>query len=156
VTKHVPCRTICPVSRLSWINRGYEEVYEVVQHCHRIFDNSFNGNCRQFWKYIRAKHKDFHNISTLIVDGKVIPNSKSKADALNNYLESGLSDIPLMSGNDNPANTLPTIPTITFSVAEIQHQLSLLDANKASGPEVSLKTVQMKYLQCCKLYLPSH
>ena len=30
-----------------------------------MFDNSFNGNCKQFWKYIRAKCKDHHNISTL-------------------------------------------------------------------------------------------
>jgi len=34
-----------------------------------------------------------------------------------------------------PVNSLPTMPSITFSVAGIQHQLSLLDTNKASEPD---------------------
>ena len=106
----------------------------------RMFDNSFNGNRRQFWKYIRAKRKDYHNISTLIVDGESISDTKSKANALNNYFESvftkeNLSNIPSMNGCNNPVNALPTMPSITFSVAGIQHQLSLLDTNKASGPD---------------------
>ena len=33
----------------------------------RMFDNSFNGNRKQFWKYIRAKLKNHHNMSTLMV-----------------------------------------------------------------------------------------
>ena len=39
-------------------------------HFNRMFDNSFNGNRKQFWKYTRAKRKDHQNISTLIVDGE--------------------------------------------------------------------------------------
>jgi len=41
----------------------------------RIFaiDASFGGNHRQFWKYIRAKHKDNNEISTCISDAKVKP-----------------------------------------------------------------------------------
>jgi len=106
----------------------------------RMFDDSFDGNRRQFWKYIRAKRKDFHNISTLTVNGKVISDSKSKADALNNYFESvftkeDLSNIPSMSGSENPPSTLSAMASITFSVAGIQQQLSLLDSNKASGPD---------------------
>jgi len=33
----------------------------------RIFDTSTGGNRCQFWKYIRAKHKDNNEISTLKV-----------------------------------------------------------------------------------------
>ena len=48
---------------------------------------------------VRAKRKDYHNISTLIVDSESIPDTKSKANALNNYFESvftkeNLSNIP--------------------------------------------------------------
>ena len=32
-------------------------------------------------------------------------------------------------------NILPGMPDITFSVTGIQHQLSILDTNKASGPD---------------------
>ena len=32
-------------------------------------------------------------------------------------------------------NLLPGMPDITFSVTGIQHQLSILDTNKASGPD---------------------
>jgi len=42
----------------------------------KMFDNSLNGNRRQFWKYVRAKRKENHNISTLVVDGKPITESK--------------------------------------------------------------------------------
>jgi len=41
-------------------------------HFNRMLDNSFKGNPKQFWKYIRAKRKDHQNISTLIVDGETI------------------------------------------------------------------------------------
>jgi len=53
-----------------------------------MFDNSFNGNHKQFLKNIRAKHKDHHNISTLVVDGETISGAINKANALNNYFQS--------------------------------------------------------------------
>ena len=34
-----------------------------------LFDNSFGGNKRQFWKYIKAKRKDTNAISTIMIDG---------------------------------------------------------------------------------------
>jgi len=52
----------------------------------KMFDNSHNGNRRQFWKYIRAQCKENHSISTLVVDGKPITESKCKANALNIYV----------------------------------------------------------------------
>ena len=35
---------------------------------------------------------------------------------------------------DRSGSPLPSIPNVTFTVPGIQHQLSTLDANKASGP----------------------
>ena len=103
----------------------------------RIFDTSFDGNRRQFWKYIRVKCKDNNEIPTLKVNGQCISDSKSKATVLNNYFKSvftneDLSHIPSMDGSGSP---LPSIPNVTFTVPGIQHQLSTLDANKASGPD---------------------
>jgi len=34
----------------------------------RLFDNSFSGNKRQFWKNIKAKRKDTNEISTIMID----------------------------------------------------------------------------------------
>ena len=48
-----------------------------IAPCNRMLDNSFNGNRKQFWKYIRAKCKDHHNISTLVVDGETISDTVS-------------------------------------------------------------------------------
>jgi len=106
-------------------------------HNSRILNTSFDGNRRQFWKYIRAKRKDNNEIPTLKVNGQCISDSKSKATVLNNYFKSvftneDLSRIPSMEGSGSP---LPSIPNVTFTVPGIQHQLSILDANKASGPD---------------------
>ena len=38
-------------------------------YCRRMFDDSFSGNRRQFWKYIKAKRKDSTGISPLLVNG---------------------------------------------------------------------------------------
>jgi len=46
----------------------------------RMFDNSFNGNYKQCWKHIRAKRKEHHNISTLVVDGETISDTVNKAN----------------------------------------------------------------------------
>ena len=106
----------------------------------RLFDGSFGGNRRQFWKYIRAKRKENRNISTLVVDGQPISDSKEKANVLNKYFESvftkeNLSNIPLMNQGNDSINHLPDIPNITLSTNGIQHQLSVLDTNKASEPD---------------------
>ena len=103
----------------------------------KLFDGSFSGNRRQFWKYIRAKRKDNHNISTLVTNGLPISDSKEKANVLNKHFESvftkeNLSNVPVMNQSNN---LLPGMPDTTFSVTGIQHQLSILDTNKASGPD---------------------
>jgi len=37
-----------------------------------LFDNSFKGNRRQFWKYVRAKRQDKPDIPTLLVNNHPI------------------------------------------------------------------------------------
>ena len=54
----------------------------------RLFNNSFSGNRRQFWKYIRAKKQDKHDIPTLLIGDQTIHHAKDKANALNNHFKS--------------------------------------------------------------------
>ena len=49
----------------------------------RLFDNSFSGNHQQFWRYIRAKCQDKHDIPTLFMDDQPIHSARGKANALN-------------------------------------------------------------------------
>jgi len=72
------------------------------------------------------------------MNGQSISDSKQKANVLiNKHFESvftkeNMSNISIM----NPSNLpLPEMPDIKFSIAGIQHQLSLLNSNKASGPD---------------------
>ena len=104
----------------------------------RLFDSSFSGNRCQFWKYVRAKRQDKHDIPTLLVDGKPVNSSKDKAKALNNHFQSvftkeNLSTIPTIS---NTINAIPDMPTLSISQSGIQQLLSTLDEQKSSGPDL--------------------
>ena len=103
----------------------------------RLFDGLFGGNCRSISE---PNEKKIITTSTLIVDGQPISDSKEKANVLNKYFESvftkeNLSDVPLMNQGNDSINCLPDMPNITFSINGIQHQLSVLDMNKVSGPD---------------------
>ena len=70
-----------------------------LSYCNRLFDESFSGNRRQFWKYIRAKRKDATSISSLLVNGSLISESKGKATVLSDQFQSvfireNRSDVP--------------------------------------------------------------
>ena len=48
----------------------------------------FTGNCQQFWKYIRAKCQDKHDIPTLFINDKPIHSATGNANALNSHFKS--------------------------------------------------------------------
>ena len=80
----------------------------------RLFDDSFNCNWCQFWKYIRARRQNDHSIPTLYVNDQPINNPKDKSDALNNHFISvftkeDLSKVP------NIEDAEVTIPNIRIS-----------------------------------------
>jgi len=62
-----------------------------MSYCSRLFDESFSSNRRQFWKYIRAKCKDATSISSLLVNGSLISESKEKASVLSDQFQSVLA-----------------------------------------------------------------
>ena len=106
----------------------------------RLFDNSFGGNKRQFWKYIKAKRKDTNAISTIMIDGSPHTDTLSKAEALNKQFKSvftheDINNIPTMATSSDTGNSFPIMSDITFSLNGKQQALCNLQVNKASGPD---------------------
>ena len=98
----------------------------------KLFDNSFKGNRRQFWKYIRAKRQDKPDIPALLVNSHPIHSAKGKANALNNHFKSvftkeNLSSIPIMDNHIDIAN----MPDVSIPEAGIYQLLTTLDEHKA-------------------------
>ena len=103
----------------------------------RLFDDSFNCNRRQFWKYIRARRQNDHSIPTLYVNDQPINSPKDKSDALNNHFISVFTkeDLSKVPNIEDVEVTIPNISPIIFTQSGIQHLLSTLDVSKASGPD---------------------
>ena len=104
-------------------------------YCRRMFDDSFANNRRQFWKYIKAKHRDSSGISPLLVDGSIISDPQGKAAVLSDQFRSvftleDTSNVPNLDGN-----TFAPMSAISISSRGIQAQLDNLDPNKAQGPD---------------------
>ena len=113
------------------INTKLKEAHN--NHYRRLFDNSFSGNRRQFWNYIRAKRQDKHDIPTLFIDDQPIHSAKDKANALNSHFKSvfteeNLSTIPTMDSHAD----VPSMPDTLISQSQL---LTMLDEHKASGPD---------------------
>ena len=62
--------------------------YAHSAYCRRLFEDSFSGNRRQFWKYIHSRRKDSSGISTLLDNGEYISDPKGKASTLSNQFQS--------------------------------------------------------------------
>ena len=113
------------------INTKLKEAHN--NYYRRLFDNSFSGNRRQFWNYIRAKRQDKHDIPTLFIDDQPIHSAKDKANALNSHFKSvfteeNLSTIPT---TDSDAD-VPSMPDTLISQSQL---LTTLNEHKASGPD---------------------
>ena len=82
----------------------------------QLFDNSFAGNCKQFWKYIQARRKEGSGISTLLIDNQFVFDPKGKATALSNQFQSvftkeDLSNVPTLEANTS-TQAMPSISLI--------------------------------------------
>ena len=105
-------------------------------YCSKLFDDSFSGNRRQFWKYIRTRRKDSSGISTLLVNDQFISDPEGKATTLSNQFQSvftreDLSSVPSL----DTINHIPTMPAISITSNGIKNLLCNLDPNKAMGPD---------------------
>ena len=105
-------------------------------YCRRLFEDSFSGNRRQFWKYIHSRRKDSSGISTLLDNGEYISDPKGKAYTLSNQFQSVFT---IEDHNSIPSlysiRHISTMPAISISTQGICNLLCNLDASKAMGPD---------------------
>ena len=105
-------------------------------YCSKLFDDSFSGNRRQFWKYIRTRRKDSSGISTLLVNDEYISDPAEKASTLSNQFQSVFtiedqSSVPSLASIDY----ISTMPAISITTRGIENLLGNLDPSKAMGPD---------------------
>ena len=111
-------------------------------YCSKLFDDSFSGNHRQFWKYIWTRCKDSSGISTLFVNDQFISDPKGKAATLSNqfqllFTREDLSSVPSLGRN----NYISTMPTISITANGIENILCNIDPNKAMDLTLHIKTL---------------
>ena len=110
-----------------------DQAHSMYQSC--LFDESFSGNRKQFWKYVRSLRKESFGIPTLLHNNKEFNTSEDKANVLNTYFQSVFTDEDLSNIPTLGTNTYPFISSITFSTQGIETILANLDPNKTSGPD---------------------
>ena len=111
-------------------------------YCSKLFDDSFSGNHRQFWKYIQTRCKDSSGISTLLVNDQFISDAKGKVATLSNqfqllFTREDLSSVPSLSRN----NCITTMPSISITANGIENILCNIDPNKAMDFTLHIKTL---------------
>ena len=77
------------------INTKLKEAHN--NYYRRSLNNSFGGNCRQFWGYTIVKHQDKHDISTLFTNNIPINSATGKANALNCHFKSAFTHENLLT-----------------------------------------------------------
>ena len=100
-----------------------------------LFDESFSGNRKQFWKYVRSLRKKSFGIPTFLHNNKEFNTSEDKTNVLNTYFQSVFTDEDLSNIPTLGTNTYPSVSSITFSTQGIETILANLDPNKSSGPD---------------------
>ena len=100
----------------------------------RLFDESFSGNRKQFWKYVRSLRKESFGIPTLLRNNKEFNTSEDKANVLTTYFQSVFTDENLSNIPTLGTNIYPSVSSITFSTQGNETILANLDPNKSSGP----------------------
>jgi hypothetical protein len=99
-------------------------------------DHSEYSGMKRFWTFVKHRRSDFSNISPLKVAGRLITDSKQKAEALNNQFQSVFTketDFQFTSSARN--QTYPSIPTITITSPGVEKLLKNLKPGKAAGPD---------------------
>ena len=105
------------------------------------------SNNKRFWSYVKNQKQDRCGISVLKVNGKIVNNNVTMANALNDQFNSvfskreplDLKSICKLSLNkisdSNSWQTGPTMPDIFVSVPGVKKLLNNLNPHKAMGPD---------------------
>ena len=97
-------------------------------------DSNPYGSMKRFWTFIKHKRTDANGVAPLRVNGKLINDSKLKAEALNRQFQSVFTkEAPL--NLTAPAYQFPELPYINITVPGVLKLLRNLKPGKAAGPD---------------------
>ena len=118
-----------------------DELSKMTKKLCRDFEHDISKkiktNPKGFWRYVQSKVKSRSHLPDLKSDdGTILTDPKEKADELNNYFASVLTDenktnIPKLEERHNGNK----IFTIEITPEMVKAKLSKLNANKAAGPD---------------------
>ena len=109
-----------------------------------LLGENLQSNPKKFWSYIKSLKQDNVSIPPLKVNNQTITDSKSKANALNNYFKSVFTTD--YTATQPPAETspFPSIDNVTVTTPGIVKLINNLKPNKASGPDqVSVRLLKL-------------
>ena len=97
---------------------------------------------KRFWTYVKHQRSSSCGVSPLRNDGKLVTDSKQKAEILNNQFFKAFSDGATFSAeefmencNMNTKRNANIMPEIEITVKGVEKLLSGLNPNKATGPD---------------------
>ena len=97
-------------------------------------DPSIYSSLKRFWTYVKHQKTDHSGVAPLKVNGKLVSDPRSKAEALNAQFQSVFtreSDFNI----DPPSQIAPSLPEISISTRGVEKLLRQLKPGKASGPD---------------------
>ena len=97
-------------------------------------DPSIYSSLKRFWTYVKHQKTDHSGVAPLKVNGKLVSDPTSKAEALNAQFQSVFtreSDFNI----DPPSKIAPSLPEICISTRGVEKLLRQLKPGKASGPD---------------------
>jgi len=110
--------------------------WEYVTDIVTLQDSDSNGftNIKRFWKFIKHQTTDFHEVSPLKVDERLVTDPQFKAEALNLQFQSVFTHETLPDIH-NPQTQIPLMLDIAITGAGVLKLLKNLNPSKASGPD---------------------
>ena len=109
---------------------------KVNDYINGILEENIKSKPKKFWRFIRSKRNENMGVSPLInSSGKLVTDSKGKADVLNKQYQSVFTQEKTGTLPDIGESSIPSITDITFTIPGIEKLLKGLDTSKSNGPD---------------------
>ena len=106
------------------------------QYMEDVVSDSYKGNPKKFWSYIKSTRQESAGVSPLKnEDGFLKSDNLSKANILNNQFESVFTKEDTSSLPDKEPSPHPELPDITVNWKGVHKLLKVLKSFKATGPD---------------------
>eukprot|EP00794_Sanderia_malayensis_P005534 gene5533-6219_t len=106
------------------------------EYINGILEENIKSKPKKFWRFIKSKRNEDMGVSPLInSNGKLVTDSKGKADVLNKQYQSVFTQEKVDKLPDVGESSIPSISDITFTIPGIEKLLKGLDTNKSNGPD---------------------